>query len=301
MFCPQCGTNNDQSNESCLNCEFDLSSRIKTGSQPVEPGPSKEFESRDQKKRKQSYSKFTVIFAFGFVAMLLLIVWGLSYREGSSEWLGMRFVWVKPGSFIMGSNNGNPDEMPPHQVNLLNGFYMQTTEVTQAQWMAVMEINPSEFKGNNLPVDNVSWHDVQQFIQKLNQKGIGNFRLPTEAEWEYSCRAGTTGDFAGDPNLMGWYKDSGYKTHPVGTKLPNAWGIYDMHGNVAEWCQDSYSKDYFESASSGDSKKTNSNSDRVTRGGSWRDYTGICRSSYRFRVPPEFRLSYNGFRLVREI
>ena len=140
-----------------------------------------------------------------------------------------------------GESNRDSDEKQ-HRVTLTREYYMQTTEVTQGQWRKVMGSNPSKFTncGDNCPVEKVSWEDCQQFIQKLNgMEGTRKYRLPTEAEWEYAARAGTTGAYAGDLDAMAWYDDnSGGKTHAVGGKSPNAWGLYDMHGNVYEWCQD---------------------------------------------------------------
>ncbi len=166
----------------------------------------------------------------------------------------MDFVLIKAGTFMMGSpedEEGRYYKEIQHQVILTQDYYMQTTELTQGQWEAVMGSNPSNFYncGSNCPVEKVSWNDIQAFIEKLNQRGEGIYRLPTEAEWEYAARAGSTTAFANggitergcsyDANLdaMGWYYGNADGTHPVAQKLPNAWGLYDMHGNVWEWCQ----------------------------------------------------------------
>ncbi len=169
-------------------------------------------------------------------------------------------------------------------------FAIMTTEVTQSMWEEVMGSNPSHFRGGNLPVEKVSWSDCQEFIKKLNQRDVGNnYRLPTESEWESACRAGTStnycsGDSDSDLDRVGWYSsNSGNKTHPVGQKEPNSWGLYDMHGNVWEWCQDS--------AGSG----------RVLRGGSWDNYARYCRSARRNNLVPSGRGSCLGFRLVRSL
>jgi len=162
--------------------------------------------------------------------------------------IGMEFMYIPEGSFQMGSTNGNGDEKPVHKVTISQGFFMGRTEVTQTQWQAVMGNNPSGFKDcGNCPVENVSWDDAQSFIAKLNAQNDGfKYRLPSEAEWEYAARSGTTGDYAGNLDSMAWYSaNSGSKTHPVGTKQANAWGLYDMHGNVWEWCQDWYSDSYY--------------------------------------------------------
>lgn len=213
--------------------------------------------------------------------------------------LGMKFASISPGTFTMGdSSNG-----PPHQVTLTRGFSIQTTEVTQAQWQAVMGSNPSNFKGDNLPVETVSWTDVQTFIEKLNSKGQGTYRLPTEAEWEYAARAGSTTAYAcGDSESclgnMAWYgSNSGNKTHPVGQKQPNAWGLYDMHGNVWEWVQDRYEP--YSSGSVTDPMGSSSGSIRVNRGGSWFNDAFFCRSALRSSLDPSFRLNNLGFRLLR--
>jgi len=200
--------------------------------------------------------------------------------------LGMSFVPVQPGTFTMGSPSSegerNSDETQ-HTVTLTKGFCMQTTEVTQGQWKAVMGSNPSYFSacGDNCPVETVSWYDVQDFISRLNEKGEGTYRLPTEAEWEYAARAGSTTAFANggisgvnylicnnDPNLsaMGWYCDNS-GTHSVAQKQATAWGLYDMHGNVWEWCQDWYG-DYRTGAVT-DPSGPGTGSDRVIRGGGW--------------------------------
>ena len=156
----------------------------------------------------------------------------------------MELIYVSPGSFMMGSNTGLDNEKPVHKVTLTKGFWMGKYEVTQAQWKSVMGNNPSQFKGDNRPVDCVSWYDCQKFISKVNEQlGVDSVRLPTEAEWEYVCRAGTKGDFGGRKlDDIGWYNngsnDSG--THVVGVKHANDWGFYDMHGNVREWCNDWY-------------------------------------------------------------
>ena len=230
--------------------------------------------------------------------------------------LGMKFVYIKPGTFTMGSPSSEPShgsDERQHRVTLTKGFYMQTTEVTQGQWRAIMGNNPSHFKncGDDCPVEEVSWNDAQGFIRKLNQEeGSDKYRLPTEAEWEYAARAGSTTAFANggiselkcgyDSNLdaMGWYcGNSNERTHPVAQKQPNAWGLYDMHGNVREWCQDWYGKTY-PSGSVVDPTGPSSGSDRVGRGGSWNYVAGSCRSADRYGSEPGFRSYSLGFRLV---
>ncbi|MEE8383301.1 MAG: SUMF1/EgtB/PvdO family nonheme iron enzyme [Thermodesulfobacteriota bacterium] len=232
--------------------------------------------------------------------------------------LGMEFVYIPPGTFMMGSAispsavekryGGKAiwykDEHPQHRVALTNGFYMQATEVTQGQWKAVMGSNPSRFKGNDLPVERVSWVNAQEFIRKLNQREGGDkYRLPTEAEWEYACRAGSTAPFyfGSDKSRLGeyaWYwNNSGQKTHATAQKKPNAWGLYDMQGNVYEWCQDWYGD--YPSGSVTDHKGPSGGSNRVKRGGSWLNLPGLVRSANRFGYDPALRPVSLGFRLLR--
>ena len=230
--------------------------------------------------------------------------------------LGMEFVWIEPGSFMMGSpssESGRDDDEKQHRVTLTKGFYMQTTDVTQGQWKAIMGSNPSHFSscGDNCPVEQVSWDDVQAFIRKLNQRTGQTYRLPMEAEWEYACRAGTTGPFnTGDclstsqANYDGNYPLSGCskgqyrkKTVPVASFSPNAWGLYDMHGNVWEWCADWYGEDY-PSGSVTDPEGPSFGSNRVSRGGSWSYDAQICRSADRGRRVPGYTYDNLGFRLV---
>jgi formylglycine-generating enzyme required for sulfatase activity len=158
----------------------------------------------------------------------------------------MEFVVIPPGRFVMGSDRWMDDQKPPHEVQITKGFQMGKYEVTQAQWEAVMGNNPSEFKGPNKPVDSVSWDDAEKFLQKLNEMNDGYlYRLPTEAEWEYAARAGTVTDYDSDLDTFWDGQNSGGETHPVGQKKPNAWGLYDMLGNVWEWCQDWYDPHYY--------------------------------------------------------
>jgi len=237
-----------------------------------------------------------------------------AWNESFTNSLGMTFKLIPAGTFTMGSPTNelgrNYDETQ-HQVTLTQFYYMQTTEVTQGQWRAVTGSNPSYFSscGDDCPVEQVSWDDVQSFISALNNLGQGTYRLPTEAEWEYAARAGSTTAFANggitelycgyDPNLdaMGWYcYNASFTTHPVGLKQPNDWGLYDMHGNVWEWCQDLYG-DYPSSAVT-DPTGPSSGSDRVLRGGGWYFYAGDCRSANRGSSDPSDRNGYDGFRLV---
>lgn len=209
-------------------------------------------------------------------------------------------VFIRPGKFLMGSKKGEDFEKPVHEVTISRPFHLGKYEVTQAQWEAVMGSNPSRSKGAALPVENVSWEDCQKFIEKLNSKGGGTFRLPTEAEWEYACRAGTTGDLAGNLDEMAWYvENSGNKTHPVGTKKPNAWGLYDMHGNVWEWCQDRYGE--YGPGKQIDPRGPATGFSRVFRVGCFGDKADLIRSAARSGNSPSYRLHTLGFRLVREV
>lgn len=217
--------------------------------------------------------------------------------------LGMDFAYVPAGSFMMGSINGNSDEKPAHQVTIREGFYMGRHEVTQRQWQAVMGNNPSGHKGESRPVETVSWNDAQEYISKLNaQDDEYSYRLPTEAEWEYACRAGTTGDYSGVLDSMAWHSNnSGGRTHPVGQKQPNGFGLYDMHGNVREWCEDSYHSTYAGAPTDGSAWVSSGDRQqyKVSRGGSWDDSASGLRCASRRREAPDQRLrGVIGFRLV---
>jgi hypothetical protein len=215
-----------------------------------------------------------------------------------------QFALIEAGTFLMGDDDsGVARESPAHTVTLTQAFLMQKTEVTQGQWRAVMGENPAYFSacGDTCPVERVSWDDIQLFLAALNDMDPGkDYRLPTEAEWEYAARAGTTGDYGGTGVLddMGWYYDnSGGTTHPVALKQPNHWGLYDMHGNVREWVQDWYS--YYTADAKTDPTGPETGSSRVVRGGSWSGYAINARSAYRYVSPPGSRVSFIGFRLAR--
>jgi formylglycine-generating enzyme required for sulfatase activity len=216
-----------------------------------------------------------------------------------------QFVLIAPGTFQMGATNVGPDGQPVHQVTITRPFLMQRTEVTQAQWTAVMGSNPSEFAqcGHTCPVEQVSWNDVQMFIERLNARTSGGFRLPTEAEWEYAARSGTTGDYgnAGVLDDLGWYHaNGGAKTHPVGEKVPNVWGLHDMHGNVWEWVQDRFSSSYYAVSPERDPTGPVSGASRILRGGSWLYFANFARSAYRLIFIPSHRSNDFGFRLARD-
>ena len=216
-----------------------------------------------------------------------------------------QFVRIEPGTFLMGSEGGEIDERPVHEVTITRAFYLQKTEVTQAQWQKVMGNNPSHFSdcGDACPVEQVSWDDVQVFLERLNEMDPGKeYRLPTEAEWEYAARAGTTGDYGGTGNLeeMGWHSgNANRRTHPVGGKRPNEWGLFDMHGNVWEWAQDWWKLEYYAESQPRDPEGPSTGQFRVLRGGSWNNTAGHARSTHRNGAQPSVRLFSYGFRLAR--
>ena len=213
----------------------------------------------------------------------------------------MKMVLIRPGKFMM--NDGAEAALVRHEVTLSKPFYMGVTEVTQAQYEAVMGTNPSKIKGATNPVEMVSWNDATEFCKKLSEKTRQVVRLPTEAEWEYACRAGTQTaySFGDDPSALGdyaWYgKNSGGTTHPVSQKKPNAWGLYDMHGNVWEWCADWYA-DYPQGPVTDPSgPATGVIRARVWRGGSWDfDDTVRFRCAFRDCRDPTYRDCNLGFR-----
>ena len=250
----------------------------------------------------------------------------------------MTLVRIEPGSFQMGTTKEQidqllrlfpdskrewfDDEQPQHPVKITRPFFLGTHPVTQGQYQAIMGSNPSHFKGSDdLPVENVSWLDAVSFCNKMSEKdkrtpfyringtdvadvGGNGYRLPSEAEWEYACRAGMAGlfpwgDDIGKQGEHAWFSDnSDSKTHPVGQKCPNAWGLYDMLGNVWEWCADWYDEKYYASSPAADPPGPSEASYRVFRGGSWGDDAGYCRPAYRSRYVPESRISYLGFRVA---
>jgi formylglycine-generating enzyme required for sulfatase activity len=215
--------------------------------------------------------------------------------------VGMKFVWIEPGSFQMGSQTGKPNEQPVHEVTLSKGFYLQVTEVTQRQWAAVMGGNPSYFKGLERPVEQVSWNDVQEFLRRLREKEKDNrHRLPTEAEWEYACRAGgREPDLAANLDEVAWCsRNSKDETHAVGQKKPNAWGLFDMRGNVWEWVQDWYGT--YSAGRQIDPKGLDSGGARVLRGGAWGLVsTESFRCACRYNGHPDLTYISLGFRCAR--
>jgi len=230
--------------------------------------------------------------------------------------VNLEMVYIPAGTFLMGAApneaEANSSEYPQHQVTL-KSFYMGKYPVTQAQWQAIMGNNPSYFKGENRPVEMVDWEDAKAFCDRLSQHTGQKFRLPSEAEWEYACRAGTTTPFYFDetmtPDLVNYNGDYPYgdapkdkyreETTPVGSFPPNAFGLYDMHGNVWEWCEDVWHKNYEEAPTDGSVWKTGGNrSYRLLRGGSWNYNAVWCRAAYRTRRAPDSRDYDVGLRVV---
>jgi formylglycine-generating enzyme required for sulfatase activity len=245
-------------------------------------------------------------------------------KEISSS-IGVKLVLIPAGEFVMGSpdsdKDASDDEKPQHTVRITRPFYLGTTEVTQGQYRAITGENPSNFKGSDdLPVENISWNEAIAFCNKLSEReglkpfyqfgsgvpsGGEGYRLPREAEWEYACRAGTATRFSfGDADASlgeyAWFNgNSGSKTHPVGQKRSNAWGLFDMHGNVWEWCGDGYAADYYKGSPTADPPGRFQAAARVIRGGSWDYYPRLCRTANRDGYAPGYRYLYLGFRLAR--
>lgn len=225
----------------------------------------------------------------------------------------LEMLLIPAGGFLMGSPDSDkratPDETPQHWVRINKPFYMGKYPVTQEQWETVMGSNPSQLKGPKNPVEMISWDDCQAFLGKLNAKASGQggrFALPTEAQWEYACRAGSTTKyyFGDDESQLGDYAwcnatSEGKTSHPVGLKKPNAWGLYDMQGNVWELCQDWYDDGYYVLSPADDPAGPAEGTDRVHRGGIWTNSPTGCRSAYRTYSPPQFRDCRQGMRIIR--
>ena len=213
-------------------------------------------------------------------------------------------VLVDSGTFTMGSNDSLQNERPAHQVTL-KAFYMGKYEITQYQWRSVMGSNPSGFKGcDDCPVENINWKSIQQYLTKLNKQTGKNYRLPTEAEWEYAANGGTKSKgyrYSGgnDPAEVGWYKPNAEsKTHPVGLKKPNELGIYDMMGNVWELCSDWFAPNYYKHSPANSPQNTSLSLYHVSRGGSWRSGTERCYNKARNRNIKDHHISNGGIRLA---
>jgi uncharacterized protein (TIGR02996 family) len=221
----------------------------------------------------------------------------------------MVFSFIPPGSFLMGRpalERGDNDEIPQHRVTLPQGFYLGIHPITQGQWQAVMGSNPCRFTGDDRPVVMVSWHDCQNFCRWLGKREGQPYRLPTEAEWEYTCRAGTTTEYGSGNGLdalrrMGWCSDDGnwgsaQETKPVGRFQPNAWGLHDMHGNVWEWCLDS-KRDYTSRPVTGPQGPNRKDAARVLRGGAWCNSPELCRAASRATAVPDASSNSYGLRV----
>ncbi len=221
----------------------------------------------------------------------------------------MEMILVQGGTFMMGATPEQTedcfeDEIPVHEVSL-SDFYIGKYPVTQKVWEEIMGDNPSHFKGDDLPVESVSWDDIQEFLVKLNAKTGKVYRLPTEAEWEFAARGGSLSQgfkYAGSNNLdeVAWHADKytrNPRTHPIGLKKPNELGLYDMSGNVIEWCEDWWG-DYLSTAQNNPKGPSSGASNRVYRGGCWNSSAFMCRVSYRSGYKPWYRSGSIGFRLV---
>ncbi|MDK9723584.1 MAG: formylglycine-generating enzyme family protein [Sterolibacteriaceae bacterium MAG5] len=212
-------------------------------------------------------------------------------------------VVIPAGSFTMGAA-GQPKTSPPHAV-ALRSFAIGRHEVTQGQWQAVMGANPSRFAecGPECPVENISWHDAREFARRLSARTGKTYRLPSEAEWEYACRAGGGNDFCGGDSAepVAWYGNEYGNPHPVGRKQANAWGLHDMSGNVWEWTQDCSHASYAGAPADGSAWETGECASRILRGGSWLSGPQYSRATLRFGFKPGFRAGDFGLRVVRDV
>ena len=275
----------------------------------TEPKPVSGSEPEQSRRKWLPWVVGVAVAAIAFVAVMLLRSEPTSTLEPvrpQSNLPEIEMVYVEGGTFTMGAtseqgSDAYDNEKPAHSVTL-DGYYIGKYEVTQELWKAVMGSNPSNFKGDNLPVENVSWNDVQEFLCKLNAMTGKSYRLPTEAEWEFAARGGNSSrgyKYSGSNSIgsVAWYwENSGSRTHAVGTKSPNELGIYDMSGNVLEWCQDW--KGGYSSSPQRNPKGPNSGSGRVSRGGSWFSGARYCRVSLRLNYTPGDRGNDLGFRLA---
>lgn len=292
-FCTLCGMGQESL---CRKCRKAVSKCVCNKKQPASKPKPKSKQTTKPQPRKLTASYSNHVLRVGNV------VYNMKRVDGGTFTMGATAEMDYPDAEM---DYPYSEEKPTHKVTL-SSYSIGETEVTQALWQAVMGNNPSCFKGNNLPVEQVSWDDCQTFINKLNDLTGQRFRLPTEAEWEFAARGGNWSNhtqYSGSSSLdeVAWYGgNSGRKTHPVKTKKPNELGIYDMTGNVWEWCQDWYQDWYgsYSSSSQYNSTGQSSGSDRVIRGGSWDNSAGVCRSSYCSSYTPDIRNDVLGLRLA---
>lgn len=257
-------------------------------------------------KSPKNFKRFYLV----ILAFIILGVISLVYflkpepKESFTNSIGMKMIWVPAGQFKMG-NHSEYAKNVPCLITLSKGFWIAQTEVTQSQYEAVMGTNPSHHKDETCPVEKVSWYDAMDFCKKLSKKERKDYTLPTEARWEYACRAGSTTAYCfGDesrPHLheFAWYEANCSKTQSVGQKRPNDWGLYDMHGNVYEWCLDWYSQEYYNNGPLVDPQGESAGERRVIRSGSFGDQNRLCRSYFRYDHHPDRPNNAIGFRIVR--
>jgi len=250
---------------------------------------------RQRRRPQYSLAQFILMMLAASVAVLGGMHWWFSTRKLAQAQVEYSAALARYGS-------SDKWEKPAHEVTLTTPFYIGRCEVMQEQYAQVMGGNASQFKGASLPVEEVSWNDATEFCMKVGEKTGQTVRLPTEAEWEFACRAGTTttycsGDSEADLGRAAWYKMNSNSTpHPVGQREPNAWGVYDMHGNVWEWCQDFYW--WYKPEAAVNPQGPPEGQSRVLRGGSWGLAPWFCRSAYRYAYFPDDRPRYVGFRMV---
>jgi formylglycine-generating enzyme required for sulfatase activity len=245
------------------------------------------------------------VWVSGIASLLLCFLSMTTPTQMQRPATAIAFVRVSPGEFVMGCSNGDVEcseaEKPSHLVRITKGFEIGIFELTQGQWESVMGTNPSMFKGPDRPVENISWLDAQEFLRKMTAKRDGYlYRLPTEAEWEFAARAGSATAYSEEPDQVGWYQEnSGEQTHGVGQKKPNAWGLYDVSGNVWEWTADWYAESYYQNTPESDPAGPSSGRFHTIRGGAWVEPVENARVSKRdyFEDAADFHI---GFRVVRQ-
>lgn len=248
-------------------------------------------------------------FTLSVTALLMIVgsAHGDEPGQTATNTVGMKLAYIPPGTFTMGSPKTEPGRIANEtrqQVTFRKGFQIGVTEVTQKQWRLVMETSPGYFKGDDLPVERITWHEAEAFCRRLSEKEHKRYRLPTEADWEYACRAGAptaygTGRDEAALDQVGWYRgNSGNRSHPVGRKAPNRWGLYDMHGNVSEWCAERPDAGTYTSNSAQLAREEKRLRD--FRGGSWGLGPGDCRSASRHRNAASYRFFDLGLRVVCE-